>query len=212
MRALAMCISLVLAICGGLQMRAQDADDQGWSQFTRDNTLRGTVTASAANAFSVKTDDGEQWRVLYGPNTKIVKERQGAKATDIHTGDMVFAAGNLDRQKRQIGAAILVGVDAAEVQKAKEGLGKTWIAGKITAVSGTRITVQRLDGVAQTIVVDENTSFRQRRESVTLADVKAGGGLRAQGQVENGAFTAAVLQLFPWDDRAPWLDAGAQGH
>ncbi len=202
---------LVSCLFGNSSLRAQETDDQGWSQFTRDNTIRGTVVASAPNAFTVKTDSGEQWRLVYGPNTRIMKQGQGAKPADIHNGDMVFAAGNLDAKKRQVGAAILIGVDAAEVEKAKEGLGKTWSAGKVTAVSGARISIQRLDGVAQTIVVDENTSFRLRGDSVTLADVKVGGGVRAEGHIENGAFTATVLHLFNPSGHEPWLDAGAQG-
>lgn len=200
-----------MMLCGATSCisvaRAQE-EDQGWSQFTRENTLRGTVTASTPNAFMVKTDSGEQWRVIYGPNTKVVKQRQGAKAGDIHPGDMVFAAGNLDAKKRQIGAAILIGVDAAEIEKAKEGLGKTWSAGKVTAISGTEIHIQRLDGVPQTITVDENTSFRERRDSVTLADVKVGQGVRAEGHVERGGFMAAVLHIFNLDGHEPWLDAG----
>jgi uncharacterized protein DUF5666 len=194
---------------------AQDDDDQGWSQFTRNNTLRATVTAAApaakgSGSFEVKTDSGQQWKVLYGPNTRFIRDRQPAKAADIHLGDMLFAAGDLDEKKKTIGAAVLIGIDGAEVQKAREGLGKTWSAGKITSVSGTHIMVQRLDGVSQTISVDENTSFKQHHDSVTLADVKPGEGFRAEGHVQEGVFVASTLNVFNLDGHEPWLDAGTE--
>ncbi len=211
-------VTAVALMFAPLPSHAQDVnddggDDQGWSQFTRDNTLRGTVTADASTgkgsgSFEIKIDSGEQWRVLYGPNTRFLKERQPGSAADIHSGDMLFAAGNLDRKKKSIGAAVLVGISGEEVRKAKEGLGRTWSAGKVTAIAGTRITVQRLDGVPQTIGVDENTSFRQRKDSITLADVKVGEGVRADGHLESGLFVASILHVFNLNGHEPWLDAG----
>ena len=109
-----------------------------------------------------------------------------------------------------IGAAVLIDVPAEEVRKAREGLGKTWSAGKITAIAGTRIRVQRLDGVEQSIAVDENTSFQQKHDSVTLADLRAGQGFRAEGHVANGTFTATTLTVFDLKGHEPWLDAGTE--
>ena len=180
---------------------AQDDDDQGWSQFSRDNTLRGTVVSTAPTgkndgSFAVKTDSGQPWRVLYGVNTRFLKGRDSGRAGEIQTGDMIFAAGNLDDKKKTIGAAVLIDVPAEEVRKARDGLGKTWSAGKITAVAGTRIQVHRLDGADQSIAVDENTSFRERHDSVTMADLRPGQGFRAEGHVSNGMFTATTLTVF----------------
>lgn len=194
---------------------AQDDDDQGWSQFTRNNTLRATVTAATppakgSGSFDAKTDSGQQWKVLYGPNTRFIRDRQPAKAVDIHPGDMLFAAGDLDDKKKTIGAAVLIGIDGAEVRRAREGLGKTWSAGKITSISGTHVIVQRLDGVSQTISVDENTSFKQHHDSVTLADLKPGEGFRAEGHVQEGVFVATALNVFNLDGHEPWLDAGTK--
>ncbi|MGI8772261.1 MAG: DUF5666 domain-containing protein [Acidobacteriaceae bacterium] len=208
---------LLLPLAHAQDGQEQGGDDQGWSQFTRDNTLRATVTAVAAQgkdhgSFAVKTDSGQLWKVLYGPNTRFIRDRQPAKAADIHLGDMLFAAGNLDAGKKTIGAAVLIGIDGEEVRKAREGLGKTWSAGKITAVTGRRIEVQRLDGAAQTISVDENTSFQQRHDSVTLADLKPGEGLRAEGHLQNGAFLATTIHVFNLDGHEPWLDADTESH
>jgi hypothetical protein len=192
-----------------------DDDDQGWAQFSRESTVRGTVMAAAPKgkndgSLTVKTDSGQQWQVLYGVNTRLVRNRDVVRPSEIQTGDMVFAAGNLDDKKKTVGAAILIDVPAEEVRKAREGLGKTWSAGKITSIAGTRIQVHRLDGVEQSIAVDENTSFRQRRDAVTLADLHPGQGFRAEGHVMNGIFTATTLTVFDLKGHEPWLDAGSE--
>jgi Domain of unknown function (DUF5666) len=206
----------VFALFAALQARAQDDDDQGWAQFSRENTLRGTVVSAAPTgkndgSFAVTTDSGQPWKVLYGVNTRLMKGREQVRATDIQAGDMIFAAGNVDAKKKTVGAAILIDVPAEEVRKAREGLGKTWSAGKITAIAGTKIQVHRLDGVEQEIAVDENTSFRQKRESVTLADLRPGEGFRAEGHVMNGTFTATTFTVFDLKGHEPWLDAGSGG-
>jgi len=194
---------------------AQDDEDQGWAQFSRENTLRATVVSGAPagkndGSLAVKTDSGQPWKVLYGVNTRLMKGRDSIRASDIQAGDMVFAAGNVDAKKKTIGAAILIDIPAEEVHKAREGLGKTWEAGKITAITGTKIQVHRLDGVEQSIAVDENTSFREKRDSVTLADLRPGQGFRAEGHVTNGTFTATTFTVFDLKGHEPWLDAGSE--
>ena len=94
---------------------------------------------------------------------------------------MIFAAGNLDAKKKTVGAAILIDVPAEEVRKAREGLGKTWSAGKIMAIAGTKIEVHRLDGVEQEIAVDENTSFRREARFGDARRSAAGRGFSRRG-------------------------------
>jgi hypothetical protein len=43
--------------------------------------------------------------------------------------------------------------------------------------------------------VDENTSFRRRREDITLLDIKAGDNVTAKGALQNGAFLATVVNV-----------------
>ncbi len=195
--------SLRAAVCLLMAAAASFApaqDDPGsFPGFTPENTVRGTVTATAPNAFTIRTDEGEIYKVLYSVNSRIVKDRGPAKASDIHTGDMIIATGNLDAKARTVGAAILLGVDAEEVKKAREGLGKTWTAGKVTAIhlgDVPTITLERLDGAKQTFAVDENTSFQHRHESITLGDIKAGDSLRADGHLSGKLFLATSVHLY----------------
>jgi hypothetical protein len=206
----------VLLLLSVAMLSAQDDNDQGWGQFSRENTLRATVVSAAPagkneGSLAVKTDSGQPWKVLYGVNTRLMKGRDQVRANEIQVGDMIFAAGNVDAKKKTVGAAILIDVPAEEVRKAREGLGKTWAAGKIVAIKGTRIQVHRLDGVDQSIAVDENTSFREKRDSVTLADLRPGEGFRAEGHVLNGTFMATTFTVFDWKGHEPWLDAGSEG-
>jgi hypothetical protein len=203
-----------MLLLGVALLRAQD-DDQGWAQFSRENTLRATVVSAAPagkneGSFLVKTDSGQAWKVLYGVNTRLMKDRDPIRASEIQAGDMIFAAGNVDAKKKTVGAAILIDVPGDEVRKARAGLGKTWAAGRIVAITGTRIQVHRLDGVDQNIAVDENTSFREKRESVTLADLRPGQGFRAEGHMLNGTFMATTFTVFDLKGHEPWLDAGSE--
>jgi Domain of unknown function (DUF5666) len=205
-----------LAMIATSVARAQADDDQGWAQFSRENTLRATVVSAAPTgkndgSFAVKTDSGQPWRVLYGVNTRVMKDRGPIRPSEIQAGDMIFAAGNVDAKKKTVGAAILIDIPAEEVRKAREGLGKTWSAGRIISIAGTTIEVHRLDGVEQKIAVDENTSFREKHDSVTLADLRPGQGFRADGHVMNGTFTATTLTVFDLKGHEPWLDAGSEG-
>ncbi len=45
--------------------------------------------------------------------------------------------------------------------------------------------------------MDENTSFRKRREDVTLADVKVGEFISAQGALHEDSFLATSLRIMP---------------
>ena len=159
----------------------------------RGQGVRGTVTSVAGPEVTIKTDEGDVYKVTTGANTRIMKDRQPAKTTDIHPGDMLMVGGEVDAQAKTVGAAFVAIVDAERVKKMREDLGKTWVAGKVTSIDETKITIQRVDGATQTISVDENTSFRKRRESITLADIKAGDSISARGQLKDGVFVAAEL-------------------
>jgi hypothetical protein len=72
--------------------------------------------------------------------------------------------------------------------------GKTWLMGKVTAIDGVKVTLTgSLDHAPHSFVADENTTFRQRRDPITLADIKVGDVVRAEGAVKDGAFTATVV-------------------
>jgi hypothetical protein len=78
----------------------------------------------------------------------------------------------------------------------REEMGKKIIAGEIAKIDGTSLTINRPDGQTQVIQVDETTSFRNpRRESITLADIKVGDRVFGRGDLKDGVFVPAVLNV-----------------
>jgi hypothetical protein len=177
------------------QGRAQESDGMGQA-FGKGNGIRGTVTAAKANTFTIRTDEGETYQVLYSANTHLMKDRQPIAAADVQIGDMLMAGGIVDAKARTVGAVFVVDIDAKEVRDARAAFGKTWVMGKVTTIHELKITIERAgDKQAQTITVDENTSFRKRREDVTLADVKVGDTISAQGAINADNFVASTLRI-----------------
>jgi Domain of unknown function (DUF5666) len=164
--------------------------------FGKGNGVRGTVTAAATGSFTIRTDEGDTYKVLYSPNTRLVKDRQPIEAADIHVGDMLMAGGLVDTKAKTVGAVFLLDIDAQEVRKARAAFGKTWVMGKVTAVHELKITIERSgDKQTQIVAVDENTSFRKHREDVTLADVKVGDFISAEGALHADTFLATNLRI-----------------
>ena len=198
-------LSLAALTCATLSLTlpaiAQDGAPQGDAQHGEHRGMgmgrgvRGTVTAINGKQVTIKTDEGDIYTVTTGDNTRLMKDREAAAITDIHVGDMLMTGGQVDPQAKTVGAAFVAIVPAEQVRKMHEDLGKTWIAGKITAISDTNITVQRMDGVSQTIAVDENTSFHKRRDAITMADIKVGDPLNARGALKGGVFVATQLNI-----------------
>jgi hypothetical protein len=179
-------------------MGPPDGGDGMGRAFGRGNGVRGTVTAAGASSFTIRTDEGDTYQVLYSPNTRMVKDRQPIAAADVHVGDMLMAGGLVDAKAKTVGAVIIVDIDANEVRKAREAFGKTWVVGKVTAIHELKITIERAgDKQAQIVAVDENTSFRKRREDVTLADVKVGDMISAEGALRANTFLATTLRVMP---------------
>jgi hypothetical protein len=170
---------LATAVIAGLGTAvAQEPPGRGEMAFSGQR-IQGTVTATAADHLSIKTETGEAYEVAITPNTRMMKERQPAKVTDVKAGDGVVAMGELDSSKKTVHALFVAIVDAEQVKKLRENLGKTYITGKVTAIDDVKLTIQRPDNVSQVIEVDETTSFRKgRRRGATMIQ---GGGASVPG-------------------------------
>ncbi|MDE1176116.1 MAG: hypothetical protein PW789_05855 [Edaphobacter sp.] len=206
--------------------------------FARQPMVHGTVTTVAADKLTIKTDAGDLYTVAVTPNTRLLKENRlpGAAPTDgprqpqlikieeIKPGDGIGATGELDAPNKTLHALFVAVMDAAQVKRLREGMGKEYITGKVTAMDETKLTIQRADNVTQVIEVDETTSFRRggRRavvradgstsplpsgpqgtmqgsgnESITLADLKVGDMIAGQGSLKHGVFVPTTLTVVP---------------
>ncbi len=119
------------------------------------------------------------------------------KSTDIKVGDAVEARGEIDATAKSIGAVVVMQLDperAKEMREMQANYGKTWLVGKITAVDGVKVTIMgSVDNAAHSFMADENTSFRKRRDPITLADLQVGDTVRIEGAVKDGAFLATTV-------------------
>ena len=177
--------------------------------------LMGTVTEVAADHFTVKSETGEIYTVHFSANTRIVKQSEGRrggggegmggtppqslKPTDIKVGDAIAAMGEVDSTAKSVGAVMIAQIDperARQMREMQANYGKTWIAGKVTAIKEVSVTLDGMvDHLAHTFVADENTTFRKRRDPITLADIQMGDMVRAEGAIKNGAFVATTVTV-----------------
>lgn len=216
---LVMCLALVSAGAWAQDAAPQSGQGQGRGQgrgqgggmfMMGGNNAHGTVTAISGSDITIRDEQGQAWKVETGANTRVMKDREPVKVSDIHTGDVVLAAGNVDDQAKTVGAAFVVVLSpeqAAQMQKMRADFGKTWTAGKVTAIKDLTLTVERPDKVTQTIAVDENTTFHKRNEDITFPDIKVGDMVRANGSLQNGNFLATNLSVAEFGQRGQ----GGQG-
>jgi hypothetical protein len=177
-------------------VRAQGGQDdprEGGVAFAGGQMVQGTVTA-AGDHLTVKTEKGEVYQVVVSANTRLTKDRQPVKLAEIKVGDGVGAMGVLDAATKTVHAVFVGAIDAEQVKKAREGMGKVFITGKVTAidVDTLKVTVMRPDGVSQVIGVDEGTSFKRGGRAMTAivggetGDSGAAAGGRGVGNEAGG--------------------------
>jgi len=167
-------VALALLIpLGAVGARAQEPAGQGAGrgQFAGMQRIGGTITAISGPQVTIKTVDGTVYQVVTTDNTRVMRGRGNpAKLTDLKVGDGLMAMGNMDAPNKTIHAAMLMSMDADQMKRMEDAqkqqlanLGKTMIAGRVTAIDmdNATMTVERPDGVSQTIGFDENTSFRR---------------------------------------------------
>ncbi len=190
-----------------LTMHAQDGPPPGGGRgigggMGTARGVGGTVTAISGTTITIKTEDGDTYQILTSANSHIMKrvdrQPEPVKVSDIHVGDAVMAGGEIDAKAKTVGAVfvmVLTPEQAAQARKMREDFGKTWTAGEVTAIKDLDITIKRRDGVTQTVSVDENTSFKKREDSITLADIQVGDVLRATGALKGSSFLAATVNV-----------------
>jgi Domain of unknown function (DUF5666) len=192
--------------------RAGQAGRGGWGGGMGGGAgITGTVTEVAAGHYTIKTDAGDTYTVHFSVNTRILKQTiqrrgegggnlpQTLKPTDIKVGDAVGVMGEVDAAAKSVGAVVIAQLDPERARQIRERLasyGKTWLQGRVTAINETKVTLfGALDNAAHTFVADEDTTFRKRREPITLADVQVGDVVRVEGSVKDGIFVAASVAV-----------------
>ena len=163
---------------------------RGGGQFAGMQRVAGEITAISGVTMALRSEDGSTVSIVTTENTRVMKGRGlTVKVADLKPGDGVMAVGNLDAPNKTLHAAMLFATDAAQLKALRENLGKTYIAGRVTAVDldNARMTVERTDHVKQTIGFDETTSFRRGRGRGPGGGMGMGGGMAMGGSPEGRA-------------------------
>jgi hypothetical protein len=177
-----------------------DAGDVYTVHFSANTRMVKTVPQPAGAA----NDSQPGARAARGGGNGGFGGRQGdppvaIKATDIKVGDIIVAGGEIDEAAKSVGAVMVMQLDperAKQMREMQANFGKTWLMGRVTAVNETKVTIEsNVDHASHVFVADENTTFRKRRDPVTLADVQVGDTVRVEGAVKGGAFVATTVSV-----------------
>lgn len=176
----------------------------------------GKITAVNGNSLEVTKQDGTKVTVKLTDATEFRKDRQPAKMADFKVGDMVMVRGaeNSDHSvtAEMIGARSGNGGPGGGGGPGGYGggggggaalgeQGNDYVAGEVKSIDPPKLTVVRSDNVTQTIELNEDTSLRRGRDSVTMADIHPGDHVIIRGATANNAFvpkSVMVLSAEQW--------------
>ena len=196
-----------------------------------DHVEGGIVTSIAADHATIKTVANEPLTIVFSPNTlfgmKLGTGSRIAKLTDIQVGNTITVMGHLDPDGiTKHATMVTIYLTAADAQKAlasptgrlgnSRGMGITNVPGKVTAIDGMHLTIDRSDHISQVVEVNKNTSFfkgppqavaalmhegpnttsTSGAENITLADIKVGDRVYTRGALKFPATVALKDNIF----------------
>lgn len=140
------------------------------------------ITAIAGSSVSLKTVDGWTRTIDVTSSTEITKGGQTIAAGDLAVGDSI----RLRQQRNADGTFTITRVDVV----------LPTVAGRVTAKTGSTITIEQRGGLSVTVHVGGSTKYRVDDVSGTadLDDVKVGMRIVAEGdQNSDGSLDAARI-------------------
>jgi Cu/Ag efflux protein CusF len=174
----------------------------------------GKITAIQSDSIEVTRPDGSKVALKLTSSTEFRKDRQPAKLSDFKVGDAVIV--RTDQANGNPATAVMVAAGGVAMRGQGEGggrgqgqgggagmmamagaLGKDYVVGEVKTIDAPRLTVMRPDNVAQTLELNEETSLRKGRDSITMADIQAGDHVFARGAVQNNVFVPKDVRVIP---------------
>ena len=156
----------------------------------------GKISAIQKGAIEITSSDGTKISAKLTDKTEFRKDRQPAKFADFKVGDSVVV--RIDPDAAAVsGAAALMVASAPQGFAGRGGggqgfmqgtMGKDFVVGEIKSVDAPKLTVLRTDNVTQTLELNEETSLRRGRDSITMADIQPGDHIFARGAMTNDVF------------------------
>jgi hypothetical protein len=168
--------------------------------------LLGKITAISKGSMELAKPDGSTATVKLTDKTEYHKDRQSAKLADFKVGDMVFVRGE-ENADHSVTAQLIGGRSGGGSTDGGRGfgggggfgeLGKDFVVGEVKSIDAPSLTVLRPDNVTQALELNEETSLRRGRESITMADIQPGEHVVVRGAVQNNVFVPkSVMVLSP---------------
>jgi hypothetical protein len=203
----------------GLQDAAQQPKQ---AQDGQRMPLFGKVTAIHDSSLEVVDMNGDTVTVKISGQTEFRKDRQPAKRTDFKVGDVIVVRG--EENADHSWTAQMVAARSMNGPKGRGGaggagggrfaqtgtLGKDYVAGEIKSIDAPKLSVLRTDNVTQTLELNEETSLRKGRDSITMADIQPGDHLFARGAVENNVFVPKTVIVIGPEQWKRMQEMGAQ--
>ncbi len=166
-------------------------------------SLFGKLTAVHDQSVEIAQPSGDTVTVKFGASTQFRKGGEAAKLGDLKIGDVVFVRGaeNPDHTwNAEVIGTRVGGFNGGPGGRGGPGggagggmrpagvLGQDYIFGEVKAVDAPKLTILRPDNVTQTVELNEETSLRKGRDSVTMADIQAGDHIMVRGGMVKNVF------------------------
>ena len=185
----------------------------------------GKISAIQSDSIELTGQDGTKFSFKVTTSTEFRKERQPAKLSDFKVGDTVAVRTNQDSGNVAGGTAVMIvavpaggfagrGGGGGGGQFVMQGtMGKDYVVGEVKSIDVPKLTVVRTDNVTQTLELNEDTSLRRGRDSITMADIQPGDHVFARGAVANDVFVPKNVMVIPpeqWNRLQEMMNDGGE--
>ena len=168
----------------------------------------GKISAIQSGSIELIGQDGTKFSLKVTSSTEFRKERQPAKMSDFKVGDTVAVRTNQDSGNASGATAVMIVAVPAGGFAGRGGggggqfmmqgtMGKDYVVGEVKSVDVPKLTVVRTDHVTQTLELNEDTSLRRGRDSITMADIQPGDHVFVRGAVANDVFVPKNVMVIP---------------
>jgi len=127
-----------------------------------------TVSAVSGNTITAKRPDGSTQSITVNSSTVYTIAGTAAQLSDIKSGLQIHATGTLSN-----GTLTATHIDAVLPH----------LGGKLTAISGSTLTVTDRAGTARKIVVSAGTTYQRSGAAISLSDLQVGNQIDAAGSL-----------------------------
>jgi hypothetical protein len=215
---------VALTVCGAASVAQQPPEasgnppqrqgqGHGWGEGENGpRPLFGKITSISAGTLVLTRQDGQTVTVKWTEQTEFRREREKAAAADFKVGDLVMVRG--EENADHTVTAKLIGTRGGGPAGPGGGmmgtLGKDYVTGEVKSVEAPRLTVLRPDGVTQTLELNEETTIRKNRESITMADLQVGDHVLARGAALGDMFVPKGVMVMNAEQWKRMQEMGAQ--